>query len=110
MSSASHDFNQFQRVIPLEGENRKYYESLVKHSLNRRFFITSNGSLGSGPLEMRENDLVCILFGSKAPVILRRSSRAQGCFEWVGQAYVHGVMHGESLLEMANRIQTFKLK
>ena len=110
LSSGNSDINQFQRVIPMEGESRQYYNSLVKHSLNRRIFITSNGSLGSGPSEMRENDLVCILLGSKTPVILRRSNRAQGCFEWVGLAYVHGIMHGESLPEIADRLQSFRLK
>ena len=89
-----------KRVIPY-GEARQYYKSLVKHALNRRFFITKKGHLASGPKEMRLDDLICVVFGSKIPVILRKSvgkgNSGQPCFELIGGAYVHGIMEGEAL-------------
>jgi len=103
------DPQEHQRIIPIIGLARKYYESLVKHSLNRRFFITSKGHLGSGPIEMRDSDIVCVLSGFKTPVILRKISLSDD-FQWVGPAYVHGIMHGESLLNNTNIGRMFKLK
>ena len=63
------------------------------------FFITSKGHLGSGPAEMRKDDKVCILFGAKAPTILRKESSAPR-YQLIGHAYVHGIMHGEALSAM----------
>ncbi len=108
LSSGVYDPDQHQRIIPM-GPCLQYYESLVKHSLNRRCFITSMGYLGSGPREMQPGDLVCVLLGYKTPVILRRSERRQGCFEWVGPAYVHGIMHAEVVAEVVHQGRAFKL-
>lgn len=103
-----HDPEQHQRIIPVIGVAREYYESLVKHSLNRRFFITSKGNLGSGPIEMCASDLVCILIGFKTPVIMRRRPSGDG-YQWIGPAYVHGIMHGEALFDCTG-IAMLKLK
>lgn len=109
MMAGIYDPAQHQRVIPIIGLAREYYESAVKHSLNRRFFITSKGHLGSGPIEMRADDLVCILLGYKTPVILRQRTSDDG-FEWIGPAYVHGIMRRESLADRTIIGRTFKLK
>lgn len=90
-----------KRIIPY-GQARRYYGSLVKHALNRRFFITKRGHLGSGPKELRLDDLICVVFGSKVPVILRKrvdkdDSGGEPGFEFIGGAYVHGIMEGEAL-------------
>lgn len=109
MMAGIHDASEHKRIIPVLGLARTYYESVVKHSLNRRFFITSKGNLGSGPIEMRTTDLVCVLNGFKTPVILRK--RASGdTFQWIGPAYVHGIMQGESLKESNRVVALFKLK
>lgn len=95
-----------RRTIAPSGATIEFYRSLVKHSLNRRFFITQKGHLGSGPLDMRHDDLVCVIFGFKMPVILRRRGEY---FEWIGQAYVHGIMHGECLVGVLDELKTFRL-
>jgi hypothetical protein len=95
-----------QRTIAPTGETIEVYRSVVKHSLNRRFFITQKGHLGSGPLDMRHSDLVCVIFGFKMPVILRQRGEY---FEWIGQAYVHGLMHGECLVGVLDKVKTFRL-
>lgn len=84
-----------QRVIP-HGEAGVYYTSFVTHGLRRRFFMTEKGLLGSGPREMQMGDQICILMGSKTPMVLREGAET-GCYELVGHAYVHGIMHGEAL-------------
>ena len=45
---------------------------------------------------MQLGDLICILFGAKTPVILREVP-AESSYEWIGHAYVHGIMHGQAL-------------
>jgi hypothetical protein len=95
-----------QRTIAPTGATIEFYRSVVKHSLNRRFFITQTGHLGSGPLDMRHDDLICVIFGFTMPVILRQRGEY---FEWIGQAYVHGIMHGESLVSVLDKLKIFRL-
>ncbi|EON68682.1 hypothetical protein W97_07940 [Coniosporium apollinis CBS 100218] len=95
-----------QRTITPTGTTIEFYRSVVKHSLNRRLFITQKGHLGSGPLDMRHDDLVCVIFGFKMPVILRQRGEY---FEWIGQAYVHGIMHGGCLVDVLDKLKTFRL-
>ncbi|KAM5359124.1 hypothetical protein ACJZ2D_014730 [Fusarium nematophilum] len=96
LSNPSDDAADHQKIAPTD-EARDFYNAFVRHGLNRRFFITARGNLGSGPPDMQEGDHICVLVGSKVPVILRDSGDKAGCYEYVGHAYVHGIMHGEAL-------------
>lgn len=88
------------RVIP-QGNASEYYEAFVRNGLNRRFFITSKGHLGSSPPDMKMDTIKCILLGLKYPAILRRVA-SKDKYEWVGQAYVHGIMCGEALSSLSS--------
>jgi hypothetical protein len=92
---SDHNMENHPRVIPTGGPEM-YYDAAVRHAFKRRLFITSKGHLGSGPAEMQMGDLICILLGFKTPVILREGS-AESSYEFIGHAYVHGIMHGEGL-------------
>ena len=64
----------------------------------RRLFYTSKGYLGLGPALLQAGDLVCVLAGGAIPFVLRQDSRSSPSkrrFTLVGEAYVHGTMHGE---------------
>lgn len=61
----------------------------------RRLFRTDGGLLGMGPLETEMGDEVWILAGAKTPVVLRDGS--PGKKQLLGEAYIHGLMHGEIL-------------
>jgi hypothetical protein len=61
----------------------------------RRLFRSKNGFIGIGAKALKAEDQIWILAGKSTPVILR--SLANGHFKFVGEAYVHGVMHGEGL-------------
>jgi len=61
----------------------------------RRLFRTSTELLGLGPMDMVIGDEVWILAGAKMPFVLR--SLENGRYRLLGQAYVHGVMHGEAV-------------
>lgn len=64
---------------------------------NRRFFRTSSGQAGLGPQTMEAQDVVAILYGCSYPVILRPSNEHKESYEFVGTAYVHGIMNGEAV-------------
>jgi hypothetical protein len=55
--------------------------------------------LGPWPSLLQAGDLVCVLAGGAIPFVLRqdlRSSPSKRRFKLVGEAYVHGIMHGEA--------------
>ncbi|KAH8656875.1 heterokaryon incompatibility protein-domain-containing protein [Ilyonectria robusta] len=105
LSNPSTDAADHQKIAPAD-EGREFYNALVRHALNRRFFITTRGNLGSGPADMREGDHICVLLGSKVPVILRDVEERPGYYGYVGHAYVHGIMHGEALALLDSEADT----
>ena len=54
--------------------------------------------LGLGPLDTRPGDLVCILCTADTPFILRKKPNVN-TYRLIGEAYIHGVMDGEALLD-----------
>jgi hypothetical protein len=63
----------------------------------RRLFHTATGYVGIGPTLSQRGDIVCVLAGGAVPFVVRRdSSRPRRRFELIGEAYVHGIMHGEA--------------
>ncbi|KAK5169752.1 uncharacterized protein LTR77_005730 [Saxophila tyrrhenica] len=80
----------------VEADREVYHKALVNACQNRAFFVTREGRIGIGPLEMREEDKVCIIPGSGVPLVLRQ----MGVF-WnlVGDAYVDGLMDGKYYCE-----------
>lgn len=61
---------------------------------NRRLFLTRDGRVGCGPKLMKAGDVVFVMKGAQTACILRP---VEGKDYWlfVGEAYVHGIMHGE---------------
>ncbi|GAB1195536.1 hypothetical protein APSETT444_004797 [Aspergillus pseudonomiae] len=62
---------------------------------------TDNGLFGLCPPGTKRGDFICILYGCSVPLILRQSSKRAGqpCFKVIGEAYVHGKMDGEALVD-----------
>lgn len=92
-----------QRLSITEKQQRKYsredFSRLEKEieAANdaRSLFRTRKGYLGIGAQSLRMGDEVWLLAGAAVPFILR--SCGDGEYELVGEAYLHGVMHGEAL-------------
>jgi len=59
----------------------------------RRLIWTENGYFGIGPAAAQVGDKVCVFFGGQMLYILR--SKDDGSHEFIGEAYVHGLMDGE---------------
>jgi hypothetical protein len=64
----------------------------------RKLFRTAEYSfLGSGAESLKVGDSVCVLAGGKVPYIIRPLDGGAGTrYRFVGEAYVHGMMHGEA--------------
>ncbi|KAK4445121.1 heterokaryon incompatibility protein-domain-containing protein [Podospora aff. communis PSN243] len=61
----------------------------------RVFFVSSGGHFCFATDDVEPDDEVWLLEGGKTPFVLR--PRAEGGYQLVGDAYVHGVMYGEAM-------------
>jgi hypothetical protein len=59
----------------------------------RRPFMSEQGYVGLAPSHAEPGDVIIIIYGAIVPFIVRRLSNGQSQF--VGEAYVHGIMDGE---------------
>ncbi|KAH8655287.1 heterokaryon incompatibility protein-domain-containing protein [Xylariales sp. PMI_506] len=64
---------------------------------DRNLFITKRGFIGSASPDARVGDCVHILHGGNLPFVLRAAQKRwrRRCYEYVGHAYVQGIMDGE---------------
>ena len=62
----------------------------------RTFFTTEMGYMGLGPAQLTIGDHICVFYGGNIPVVLRQDEEE---FVLLGQAYVHGIMDGEVMLD-----------
>jgi hypothetical protein len=85
--------------------NDLFHYRLPSHWRSRRFITTMKGYAGLGPTSCVPGDLICIILGCATPIILRR---VEGHFVVVGECYVHGIMHGETMADLD--AGTYKLR
>jgi Heterokaryon incompatibility protein (HET) len=77
-------------------EMQKAYEltrSVTSYPMN--FCATDKGMLGWVPRTAKVGDKLCIFAGALAPFIIR--DRHDGTWELIGDAYIHGIMYGETM-------------
>jgi len=67
--------------------------SLKSNLVYQKLFHTSKGWIGIGPATATAGDEVWVFYGGKMPFIMRSGST----YEMIGEAYVHGIMHGEAM-------------
>lgn len=72
----------------------EFTASFQQATTNRRFFITREGYMGLGPLNIEPGDLVCILLGAQVPFVLRAVKDGH---KLMGECYCHGIMNGEAV-------------
>jgi hypothetical protein len=66
----------------------------------RRFAVTLRGYFALVPRGARVGDQVAVFMHAAVPFVVRRVREGVGSrYELLGEAYVHGVMHGE-VMEM----------
>jgi hypothetical protein len=77
-------------------------------SMNRRFAVTDKGYIGWVPANAQKGDVVALFPGGNVPYVLRPVSQPDSAqnsmssatrnrrYEFLGDAYIHGIMHGEA--------------
>lgn len=77
-----------------QGHGFWFYRQVFQIFTQRSFFATRNGWLGVGPKTMQVGDEIVVFFYCPTPYVLRRK---ETLYEFLGEAYVHGLMYGEAL-------------
>jgi len=81
-------------LVPTAEKRQDNFKRLMaRFTRGRRVFRTDKNYLGCGLATLDVGDHVWLLSGAKVPVILRPLKN--GRYILVGEAYVHGLMHGE---------------
>ena len=88
-----------------ESERIIHNESMLTTTLQRRFFVTEKGFMGTGPLATLPGDRITILFGGDVPFLLRedpnggtsdkKSVGMSPYWKLIGDCFIHGIMDGE---------------
>ncbi|KAF5845495.1 hypothetical protein GGP41_003071 [Bipolaris sorokiniana] len=79
-----------------KGDNKRYTAAYLAEST--RCFLTRDGRLGLGPRITAGGDQIWLPMGADTPFVLRPLH--DGNFKILGQAYLHGVMHGEAVAHL----------
>lgn len=82
-------------AVAIDEYLRNHY-SLISQRL--RLFVTSCGNFGKGYDILEPGDVICIIKGAEIPYIIR--PLANGQYNFIGQCYVHGIMHGEAVVDV----------
>ncbi|KAM7212723.1 heterokaryon incompatibility protein 6, OR allele [Rhypophila decipiens] len=85
------------------GIRTKVYNSLRDMVINQAFFITKTGYMGIGPPNIAKQDEIWVLDGGNVPFVLRRESNGGSSRRFIGDAYVHGIMHGQAVNDAQRR-------
>jgi hypothetical protein len=80
-------------------------EDLVVIAQHKNIFFTEYLQLGLAAKIVQEGDLVAILHGSKAPIILRKVIDKENEYQAVCQCYLDGWMYGESPREVFGKTE-----
>ncbi|KAK4185047.1 hypothetical protein QBC35DRAFT_465906 [Podospora australis] len=82
---------------PFSRRSRKFARRFKDVKRGHRMFRTADNYLGLGPVSTEEGDQIWILSGAPVPFVLRQVN--EGRYRVIGEAYVHGIMHGEAVQE-----------
>ena len=104
---------EFETIVKraLSGEQRdrvRYgvlLHSLVKARRSRAIFVTESGRLGIAPHKVLPGDVITMLLGGQAPVVLRPFGDEDEHCTYIAECYVRGFMDGEGLVEARRSAQ-----
>ncbi|KIM98489.1 hypothetical protein OIDMADRAFT_128054, partial [Oidiodendron maius Zn] len=90
-------FSSDERIAFLQTTKKPYEQPLLDTRSGRLLCRTEGGYVGLVPRHTQAGDLVCIVYGSPVPFIVRESDEREGAHRVVGECYIHGIMRGEAL-------------
>ena len=88
----------------LERDASSFRQGMILMGRNRRIFVTNTDMVGLGPCLTKANDVVAVLYGSKAPFVLRPLATPEKdedenvwVCQLVGHCCMEGIMYGEAV-------------
>lgn len=81
---------------------------VARMARNRQFCQTERSYMGWVPGNSKEGDVICLLEGGRLPYVLRWNNTGTG-FQFIGEAYIHGVMHGEGMAFLGTEMRDILL-
>jgi hypothetical protein len=76
---------------------RTYLRNARRVCFGRRLFTTTGGRIGFGPRSTATGDVIGIIKNATVPFVLVRHATLPDTYYLRGEAFVHGLMHGEYL-------------
>jgi hypothetical protein len=98
-----------ERVSDKAASFAKFAGMTRRKSIRALYLTRQRKLLGLAPPLSNDGDLVCIIHGSRTPVILRRSN-TPGRFNVIGQSYLESWMHGDFIAWKEHEADTFQLE
>ena len=86
--------------------------AVVTACTGRQLFCTENGYVGTGPPDLEPGELIYALAGGPYLYVLRPlpNSQKRWTFNLIGDCYVQGLMHGDTLEGRGNKFHDVYLK
>ncbi|KAH8707194.1 hypothetical protein GQ44DRAFT_777478 [Phaeosphaeriaceae sp. PMI808] len=78
------------------GNAQRFLDVAATLSSQRARFTISSGMIGIGPKAMQQDDLLCILYGTAVPFVIRPGSDGTG-YILIGECYIYDVMLGDAV-------------
>ncbi|KAI8935043.1 hypothetical protein NX059_008707 [Plenodomus lindquistii] len=103
-SKLDHYFTSSASEFPTTGADA--LERVWRFTRTQRLVTTSSGRIGMAPNEILKGDMACVVPGADVPLLLRPTGDQSGLVRLVGSCYVHGVMDGEVLRDVARGLFT----
>jgi hypothetical protein len=85
-----------------------FQNSMGNYMSGRQTCATRSGYVGCSPLHARLGDRICIFQGYPIPFAIRPAGQ-DGCFELIGEVYLHGLMNGEAIRSTDAPLEMIKL-
>lgn len=80
-------------------EDENAFSTYTLHTARRRLGITQSGRFCLLPKRSEVGDKIALLRGGRVPVVLRPREGGKGSMEFIGEAFVYGIMDGEAFDE-----------
>jgi hypothetical protein len=90
----------------LRGEKERVDLAIMRTltRFRRKMLLSSGGFFGVAPESVKVGDHIFLLSGAEFPVVLRRHPTEEVEYQFVGECYIHGLMHGQGMTMVRERV------
>ena len=100
-----------QRRKEIEAQTAVFKHDTAPRAYKRRFCVTKRGYFGFVPETTEIGDSLGVVCGAPIPFVLRAvdGQSSEGCYELIGDCYVHGLMYGQVLELPDVKVEKFRI-